>query len=175
MVKLFLCGFLFLLANFCYANEKQFAMGVAGTSITRDTGNVTDDTLVGYNLSFRAYRTLNSARSYIGTGIDVFSVSDLPAIGFRAVDYKYDWSRSLSFNTFLGAVRVNSGAPQVGYYFGLGTNIKTKVNNMRIGAEILYGSGLQRDIVDGDSVDSPVRPDIFLEFANVHFFIAYNF
>lgn len=103
-------------------------------------------------------------RHFIGSGVDVHSISGDQVIGLRAIDYEYALSDQFRLGGFFGAASIDTGLAQHGYYMGLNTNYFFS-EALSIGLEFKHGWGLARDrLVDGDPVSDINRPDIFLDY-----------
>lgn len=109
-----------------------------------------------------------SKNHLLGAGIDLDKALGKRIIGYRAVDYQYQFNSKIRSGLFLGAASLDSGLPQNGYYVGLNASWLKAFAGIDLSVELRQANGLSRDrLLDSDVRPPNGKPDIFLDITSV--------
>ncbi|WP_317933522.1 hypothetical protein [Halioxenophilus sp. WMMB6] len=173
-------GLLFLLLPLPLWAEVQVSAGWQIYEVGYDAGDSElgasepDDS--GYTLTAVAHRQFGQqGNHYFGTGITVADILGDTMLGFRAMDYQYEWASRYRAGMFFGAASLDSGSSQSGYYFGFNFSVlNLGVEGLDAAFEYTHGDGLGRDTLFADDPQIE-KPDFFLDFNTLSLSISYRF
>lgn len=146
------------------------------TGIPEEDNN--SDTDVGYLLGLGVRTRYGySKRHHFGFGVDFGKINSDSILGLRALDYQYDIREKIRLGAFFGAAKLKSGASQNGFYLGAGLTFYEVWNKVNLGVELRHGNGLARDRLPSEQrPDGPrLKPDVFIDFVSLAFFLGWNF
>ncbi len=105
-----------------------------------------------------------SQRNYFGFGVEAHQLLGDNLIALRALNYQYQLYDRVRLGGYLGAVQLDSGASQTGFYFGSDMIWQNVFANLDVSVGLRVSDKLQRDrFFDDDPVDaSGRRSDFFL-------------
>jgi len=99
-----------------------------------------------------------STRNDIGVRVEVDQdVDGYQLWSFRAIDYRFRWTRNVAFSGFFGAGRYNIRLPAYGYYWGIGVQYIDVLPKWDIGLDARHHEKLGRDKTLPN--DPPVQED----------------
>ncbi len=92
---------------------------------------------------------------------------------FRAVDYRFRWSRKLAVGAFFGAGRYDVRLPAYGYYWGLGVQFLDALPKWDVGLDARHHEKLGRDkTLPNDPPVTPERTRMFFDVDGIAFYLS---
>ncbi len=136
--------------------------------------SIEDSTDIGLQIGakIRSPFTQNKLH-FIGTGLDIANIEGQRLLGFRALDYQWQFDEQYRLGLFFGAASLDTGAPQNGYYYGFSMTMTNFYENLTINLEMSRADGLARDRIVSDPAGTEV--DIFLDVFMSSINVAWQF
>ena len=155
-------------------------IGADAQTVNQDTGieniDQNDDLDFSYHIGIGIHKNFGRHdQHFFGFGVDFGQVNNDATLGLRAIDYQYEFSPNWRAGFFFGAIKLESGAAQNGFYTGLNLLREKWNNSIDIGFEIRHGNGLGRDRLPDEPGGPDLSPDIFLDFISTSVFIGWHF
>lgn len=136
-----------------------------------------DTTGTGYHLGMGIRRSFGASNKHlIGAGIDVDKMVGQRIIGYRAIDYQYQFGAKVRSGLFVGAASLDSGLPQNGYYAGITASWIDVLAGADLTLELRQANGLARDRLQSSDPHPPLgRPDIFVDVSSTTLALSWRF
>lgn len=154
--------------------------GFSATDLQLDTGipAIDNNSSVesGYHLGFAIRNSYGlNINHHFGFGIDIDKINGDTLLALRALDYQYNLTPNWRTGVFLGAIKLESGAAQNGFYLGFNIMRDQWRKNLDLGFELRHGSGLARDRLPSERLNvTNNRPDVFLDYVSAVFFLSWR-
>lgn len=173
------CLFLFCLIPPVIAAERYVLLGLSAQQADYSSGDSRIDSEkgrdTGYQLRMAARNSYGENQQHLlGLGLDVQRfIGDL-LLGFRALEYQYQFNCDYRAGAFIGAMQLDSGAAQTGYYGGLNVSRLNTLLGADAVLELQYGHGLARDRLLPEDPQGRL-PDMFMNVYVFNLGLAWRF
>jgi hypothetical protein len=144
------------------------------TDLTNNSTPTRSSTQTGAHLGLGARRAV-APQHDLGVRIDLDDIDGKLLTNFRAVDYRYRFGKSLTFNGSLGAARYDVATPAYGLSVSLGAQWRDLLPHWDLGMEWRYAHEVARDRLLPEDPDNSTRPDIFYNVSSVTLAITRTF
>jgi hypothetical protein len=124
--------------------------GVNASEVKIDLDDAIPRTATGTDLAPHfaiGARRAVSDRSDLGARLELDEVDGRWLVGVRAIDYRYRFSRPLTFSFFIGAARYDVETPAYGIYYGIGGQWRDLLPGWDVGVDLKYATKIARDHV----------------------------
>lgn len=164
------------------AYEPYVSVGINSHSVKYDTRDETFDSqspsdsgpILGAGVLNQYGR---SNKHYFGFGVEWHELLDDSVLALRALDYQYQLASRIRLGSYFGAVDLDSGASQTGYYIGANLRYLNIYKNLDAVLDVRVTDKLQRDrFFENDPVDaSGKRPDFFVSYNAIALLLSWRF